>query len=149
MCIGYGLLADVIVAVHVAYVSNVVFGQLAIFVGVVRRWQWIRNFWFRVTHLVAISIVAFEAVMNIPCPLTVCEARAYATHDGAETLIATIGVSILLQNAMLLWLVRSRMPSIAPTAIKSSDCGAAHSSRCRISSSSWYPPSPSRCSTHS
>jgi len=71
----YGLLADVIVAIHVAYVSYVVFGQLAIFAGVVLRWQWIRNFWFRLTHLVAISIVAFEAVMNIPCPLTVWEDR--------------------------------------------------------------------------
>src|SRR5260370_5619864 len=66
----YGLLADVIVVVHVGYVSYVVIGQLAIFAGVVLRWQWIRNFWFRVTHLVAISIVAFEAIMNITCPLT-------------------------------------------------------------------------------
>jgi hypothetical protein len=74
----YGLLADVIVAIHVAYVSYVVVGQLAIFAGVVLRWQWIRNFWFRVTHLVAISIVAFEAIMNIPCPLTVWEAKLRA-----------------------------------------------------------------------
>jgi hypothetical protein len=74
----YGLLADVIVAVHVAYVSYVVVGQLAIFAGVVLRWQWIRNFWFRVTHLVAIGIVAFEAVLNIPCPLTIWEARLRA-----------------------------------------------------------------------
>jgi hypothetical protein len=66
----YGLLADVIVAIHVGYVSYVVIGQLAIFAGVVLRWQWIRNFWFRITHLVAISIVAFEAIMNITCPLT-------------------------------------------------------------------------------
>jgi hypothetical protein len=72
---GYGVLADVIVAVHVAYVSYVVFGQLAIFVGVAARWQWIRNFWFRATHLLAISIVAIEAVLEIPCPLTVWEAH--------------------------------------------------------------------------
>jgi hypothetical protein len=69
----YGLLADVVVAIHVAYVSYVVVGQLAIFAGVALRWQWIRNFWFRVTHLVAIGIVAFEAILNITCPLTVLE----------------------------------------------------------------------------
>ncbi len=70
MSMWYGLLADVVVAIHVGYVSYVVIGQLAIFAGVVLRWQWIRNVWFRLTHLVAISIVAFEAIMNITCPLT-------------------------------------------------------------------------------
>src|SRR5947209_199294 len=75
---GYGLLADMVVGIHVAYVSYVVLGQLAIFAGVVLRWQWIRNFWFRVTHLVAIIIVAFEAIMNITCPLTTWEAQLRA-----------------------------------------------------------------------
>jgi Protein of Unknown function (DUF2784) len=69
----YGLLADGVVAIHVAYVSYVVFGQLAIFAGIVFRWQWIRNVWFRVTHLVMMSIVAVEALLNIKCPLTVWE----------------------------------------------------------------------------
>jgi hypothetical protein len=69
----YGLLADATVAIHVAYVSFVVFGQLIIFVGVSLRWQWIRNAWFRVAHLAAIGIVAIEAILNIPCPLTVWE----------------------------------------------------------------------------
>jgi hypothetical protein len=71
----YGLLADVVVAIHLAYVSYVVVGQLAVFVGIVLRWQWIRNIWFRVTHLLAISIVAFEAIMDITCPLTRWEAQ--------------------------------------------------------------------------
>ena len=71
----YGLLADVVVALHVAYVSYVVLGQLAIFVGVVLRWQWIRNIWFRTTHLIMMSIVAVEAILNITCPLTVWESK--------------------------------------------------------------------------
>jgi Protein of Unknown function (DUF2784) len=70
---GYGLLADVIVAVHVAYVSYVVLGQLLIWVGVLRRWAWVRNPWFRLTHLLAIAIVALEGVFAIECPLTVWE----------------------------------------------------------------------------
>ncbi len=89
----YGLLADMIVAVHVAYVSYVVFGQLAIFVGIVLRWQWIRNFWFRVTHLVAISIVALEAIMDVPCPLTVWEdnlRRMAGQPVGGETFMGRL-----------------------------------------------------------
>jgi hypothetical protein len=67
---GYGLLADAIVAVHVAYVCYVVFGQLAIWLGLALRWRWIRNPWFRWTHLVMMTIVGLEAALNLECPLT-------------------------------------------------------------------------------
>jgi hypothetical protein len=66
----YGILADLVVAFHLAYVSYVVLGQLLILIGVVLRWQWVRNPWFRWTHLVAIAIVAFEAMLSFSCPLT-------------------------------------------------------------------------------
>src|SRR5260370_31564369 len=72
---GYSLLADVVVAIHVAYVSFVLLGQLAICVGVVLRWGWVRNFWFRSAHLLAIAIVAMEAICNVQCPLTAWEDR--------------------------------------------------------------------------
>ena len=50
-------LADGLVALHVAYVAFIVLGQLLILAGLVFRWQWVRNFWFRLAHLVAIAIV--------------------------------------------------------------------------------------------
>lgn len=69
------LLADLIVAVHVAYVAFVVVGQLLILAGIARGWRWIRNPWFRTIHLIAIVIVAGESVLNVPCPLTTWEAQ--------------------------------------------------------------------------
>jgi len=69
----YAFLADVIVAVHLAYVSFVIFGQLAIMAGAVLKWQWVRNLTFRVTHLIMICIVAFEAMIEFECPLTTLE----------------------------------------------------------------------------
>jgi hypothetical protein len=39
------------------------------------KWQWARNPWFRFTHLLAIAIVAFEAIQGLPCPLTVWEGQ--------------------------------------------------------------------------
>jgi hypothetical protein len=72
---GYGFLADLVVVAHVAYVSYIVVGQLAILVGAVLRWQWIRNPWFRWTHLLAIGLVALEAIWGIDCPLTIWEAN--------------------------------------------------------------------------
>jgi len=67
------MLADMIVVIHAAYVSFVVFGVLAILVGAVLRWNWVRNMWFRVAHLTAIGVVVAESLAGIPCPLTVWE----------------------------------------------------------------------------
>ena len=97
----YGLLADAIVALHVAYVSYVLFGQLAILVGVCLRWQWISNFWFRLTHLLAIGIVAGEALLNIPCPLTVWEQqlRGLAGQStSGETFVGRLLHSVLFYD---------------------------------------------------
>jgi hypothetical protein len=66
----YALLADLVVAIHIAYVSYVIIGELAILLGLACKWQWIRNPWFRWTHLTAIGIVAVEAIVGITCPLT-------------------------------------------------------------------------------
>jgi hypothetical protein len=71
----YALSADFIVAVHVAYVSFVILGELAILLGLALRWKWVRNPWFRLLHLTAIVIVAGEALLSIQCPLTVWEAQ--------------------------------------------------------------------------
>ena len=82
----YALLADVVVAVHVAYVGFVLLGQLAILLGLALHWDWVRNRWFRLTHLAAILVVAFEAIVGIDCPLTVWEyeLRALAGQQAAE-----------------------------------------------------------------
>jgi Protein of Unknown function (DUF2784) len=69
----YAYLADALVAFHVGYVAYVVLGQLVILLGVVCRWQWVRNFWFRLSHLAAIAIVALEAAFGYTCPLTTLE----------------------------------------------------------------------------
>jgi hypothetical protein len=69
----YLILADVVVAIHLAYVSYVVFGQLLIGIGIPLHWQWIRNKWFRLTHLAMILIVAGESLTGITCPLTTWE----------------------------------------------------------------------------
>ncbi len=69
----YKLAADVVVVMHAAYVSFVVFGQLAVLIGILCRWEWVRNRWFRWLHLAAISIVVAEALLGIVCPLTTLE----------------------------------------------------------------------------
>ncbi|MBI3821179.1 MAG: DUF2784 domain-containing protein [Planctomycetes bacterium] len=66
----YGFLADVVVFAHLAYMGYVVFGQLIIMIGWPLGWQWIRNPWFRFSHLAMILVVVIEAMYQVKCPLT-------------------------------------------------------------------------------
>ncbi len=69
------ILADAIVVFHACYVAFVVLGLVAILLGIAFRWEWVRNFPFRLIHLTMIAIVVGEALLGIPCPLTVWEDR--------------------------------------------------------------------------
>jgi multisubunit Na+/H+ antiporter MnhB subunit len=69
----YSLAADAMVAFHAAYVGFVLFGMVAILIGIVLRWRWVRNFWFRTIHFVMIAVVVAEALCGVICPLTTWE----------------------------------------------------------------------------
>ena len=77
----YEILADFLVAIHLGYMAYVGLGQLAIMIGWPLHWRWIRNPWFRVSHLLMILIVAVEAVCEYECPLTTWE-RDLRIHIG-------------------------------------------------------------------
>lgn len=65
--------ADAILLLHVIFVLFVITGLLLIFVGKFRCWRWVRNPWFRVMHLAAITIVVLQSWLGILCPLTTLE----------------------------------------------------------------------------
>jgi hypothetical protein len=73
MATGYRILADAVVVVHAGYVAFVLFGLFAILAGAALRWQWTRNFTFRIAHLGAILLVCVEALSGVMCPLTTLE----------------------------------------------------------------------------
>ena len=69
----YRLLADLVVLIHFAYVAFVVVGMAAILLGIVLRWRWVRNFWFRLVHFLMIGVVVAEEFGGVVCPLTTWE----------------------------------------------------------------------------
>ena len=69
----YLFLADLTVAVHLDYACFVLLGFLAIAVGSLCGWFWVRNFPFRVIHLVCTILVPLETIVKITCPLTTLE----------------------------------------------------------------------------
>jgi len=66
-------LADVILATHFAFVLFAVVGQLLILAGWLGNWHWVRNAWFRFTHLGLVIFVMIEDWLQVACPLTVAE----------------------------------------------------------------------------
>ena len=69
----FTLAADIILLLHLLVVIFNVFGLVLIFVGNVLNWHWIRNPWFRLTHLFTICIVVLLSWLNFICPLTSIE----------------------------------------------------------------------------
>ncbi len=69
----YGPLADLLVVIHFLYVLFAVGGQVFILLGAICKWNTIRSPLFRLSHLVAVGLVAVEAATGIECPLTVWE----------------------------------------------------------------------------
>jgi len=69
----YEHLADAVVVIHAAYIGFVIFGLLAVLLGVVLRWKWVRNFWFRMIHFLMIGVVLAQALLGVICPLTSLE----------------------------------------------------------------------------
>jgi hypothetical protein len=102
----YGICADLLTAFHAAYVGFVVLGELAILLGAVFRARWVRNPWFRGVHLLCIAIVAAEAFLQVPCPLTVWE---YTLRDWAgqattrETFVGRLVHLIFLDDMFEPW----------------------------------------------
>src|SRR5262249_47003593 len=98
------LMADILVTVHVAFVAFVLLSLPLILLGGALGWGWVRNFWFRVIHLVSIAFGAGggvgatvyawsdeeaawkeeEARWWVECPLTTWERdyrRTYSTRE--------------------------------------------------------------------
>ena len=69
----YSLVADAILVTHVLFVAFVVFSLILIFVGKFLSWLWVRNPWFRITHLLGIGVVVLQSWFGVICPLTIWE----------------------------------------------------------------------------
>lgn len=128
----YLALADLVLVVHAAFVGFVVIGLLLIWLGHVRGWGCVRNFWLRLAHLAAIAVVAAESLAGFVCPLTTWEGRlrllaggeqryqsSFVQHwlhrvmffDLPESIFTVAYVLFFLVVVLSLWRVPPRRPS--------------------------------------
>lgn len=64
------LLADLVLALHVAVIVFNVFGLIAVPLGAWRGWRFVRVFWWRALHLASLGAVALQAAFGQACFLT-------------------------------------------------------------------------------
>jgi hypothetical protein len=74
MRVGWGTLsephqADVIVVLHLGFMLGVAFFPVLVLVGAWRGWSWVREFWLRLGHFLAFSLVFAQAVVGHECPI--------------------------------------------------------------------------------
>lgn len=82
------IFADLLLVLHTLLVAFVILGLLATFIGYVRSWRWVRNYWFRLSHLVVIAVVVLQSWLGVLCPLTswemaLRERAGEAGYDGS------------------------------------------------------------------
>lgn len=68
-----GILADIVLVIHLLFVIFVVLGFGLILVGHWAGWNWIKNRIFRTVHLIAIAVVVLQGWFGRLCPLTIWE----------------------------------------------------------------------------
>ncbi len=70
---GYRIAADAVVLLHAGYIAFVVFGLVAIVIGLALKKRWARNIWLRGIHVAMIGIVVLQSWLGVVCPLTTLE----------------------------------------------------------------------------
>jgi hypothetical protein len=74
------LLAEAVLAVHLAIILFNLFGLVAVPLGALYDWPFVRILWWRVLHLLLLAVVAGQAVLGRACILTLWQ---YELTDAA------------------------------------------------------------------
>jgi hypothetical protein len=93
----YLILADAILTAHVLIVLFNVFSLPLIWLGHFLGWRFVRNFYFRMIHLLMIAYIAGQALVGEICPFTNWE-NNLRLRAGADPRYATTFVGHWLQR---------------------------------------------------
>jgi hypothetical protein len=93
------VLADLVAALHLVFVLYVIVAQLVIIAGALAGWTWVRNPWFRISHLAMIAVVAAESIVDFECPLTTWE-RMLRKAGGQEVAAGQTFIGRLVESIM-------------------------------------------------
>lgn len=115
-----------VLALHLAIIAFNVAGCVLIPIGAWRRWHWVREFWWRLAHLLSLAVVALQALLGRACFLTIWQGAVSGTSH-VQPLIAgwinrliywpmplwvfAVAYVVVFAYVIALWIfVRPRMP---------------------------------------
>lgn len=96
-------LATLVFMIHFGVVLFNVGGLVAIPLGGLFRWGWVRIFWWRILHLLSLGVVAAQAVLGQVCFLTIWQATLAGRSSGETPPLAATWVNSLLYWPLPLW----------------------------------------------
>ena len=119
------ILADAVLAAHVAIILFNLFGLIAVPIGGPCGWRFVRVGWWRIWHVVALATLAAQALAGRACILTIWQAGLAGSAAGPAPLIsgwvdrliywrlplwvfAALYVAVFGYALTLLWLVPPR-----------------------------------------
>jgi hypothetical protein len=96
------VLAAAILAAHVGVILFNLFGLIAVPLGAVCGWRFVRVRWWRVLHLVSLAAVAGQAVLGRACILTIWQA-AFVGMAGSPTPLIMGWVNRVIYWPLPIW----------------------------------------------
>ena len=91
------ILADAVLAAHLAIILFNGFGLIAVPIGAIRGWWFVRVRWWRVLHVVLLAAVAVQAALGRACILTLWQrALGGAAFDRAPLIARWV-------NGLIYW----------------------------------------------
>jgi hypothetical protein len=81
------LLAGLVLAVHLVIILFIAFGMVAVPIGAGLGWRFVRRYWWRALHLLAMVLVAAQALLGRACFLTLWQAALESNGTSPQPLI--------------------------------------------------------------
>jgi hypothetical protein len=94
--------ADAVLWVHVAVIAFNLFGLVAVPIGALRGWRFVRIAWWRIAHVALLAAVAAQALLGRACILTVWQAALSGAARNPPPLIANF-VDRLIYWRLPIW----------------------------------------------
>jgi Protein of Unknown function (DUF2784) len=97
------ILAEGVLAAHVAVILFNVFGLIVVPIGAVRGWRFVHIAWWRVLHVVLLAAVAAQALANRACFLTIWQSDLAGSPASPTPLIESL-VDRLIYWKLPIWI---------------------------------------------
>jgi hypothetical protein len=110
------VLAEVVLIAHLLLAALITLGLIAIPVGGVLQWPWVRHRRLRLVHAGLMVFVALEGVLGITCPLTIIEHQLRGSQ-APEFFLAALASDLLYWNLPLEFFVISYLLAAAWVAL--------------------------------